>query len=219
MRSVPTDPDELVADPLRRFPFADLHAVNEHLVELLVDAARSHGPFPFSMIIPLRNLLRSAGPELRKRIAARQYLLLEMGLDCPERWHRALEAPERLFRSERTPGVFPRRTGVPLARVVLTLLSKGIQAHRETACLLFGMHEEVTSLIAELSPPALDRLAERTFRELRPRWADRPSLWRALILAANSERTAAMREFDLQAMALLSAEVLKIPAKPSPQPS
>ncbi len=215
MQSSPAPLDELLLNPLRRFPFEDLHAVNERLIELLVDAARSACPPPFALINPLRELLRSADPTLRMRIATRQYLLLEMSLDHPERWRRALDAPERLSRAERAYGMFARREAVPLARVALNLLSKGIQVHPETACLLFGMHEVVAALIAGLAPPQLDRLAERAFRELRPRWADRPSLWRALILAAKSERTSAMREFDLQAMALLSANTLKLPKEPS----
>jgi hypothetical protein len=53
----------------------------------------------------------------------------------------------------------------------------------------------------------LDRIVERNFHHLRPRWEDRPGVWRALLLAAESEDFRRMRDFDLYSLQLITGDL------------
>jgi hypothetical protein len=193
----------LVPDPITTFPFATLHEVNHRLIELLVHAARAPPPPPFSLITPLRDLLRMADLPTRKAAAARTILLLDMQFEQPGWWAMSVRDPERSSRGTPEAGAFSRRTGVPLARATLTLAWRCVQADPVMARVVLGMHPEVAQVIGSMRLVDIDRFATRHFRRLRPRWADRPHLWRALLLASQANATIAARDFDLRAFQLL----------------
>ena len=55
----------------------------------------------------------------------------------------------------------------------------------------------------------LDAIADRHFHRLVPRWTDRPTIWRKLLLAAASDKASVAREFDLHALQLLLGDVMR----------
>jgi len=198
--------DEHPPDPLKIFPFAALNEVNERCIELLVNAARSDQRPPFSFIRPLRDVLRDSSPVIRRKAASRCYLLIDLEFADPEWWRMVLHRPDRTLRAGRWSDGFPRRTAVPLARSTLMLAWQGVRADADVACALFGMHRRVAEIVTSMQLSDIDRIADRHFRRIKPRWADRPSVWRELLLAARAERPTASRDVNLHALRLLAED-------------
>jgi hypothetical protein len=65
----------------------------------------------------------------------------------------------------------------------------------------------VSQVIAGLSLSEIDRIVERNFQHLRPRWEDRPGVWRALLLAAEGEDFRKTRDFDLYSLQLITGDL------------
>ena len=196
--------DKHPPDPLQVFPFAALTEVNERCIELLVNAARSDARPPFSFVTSLREILRSSSPAIRRKAASRCYLLIDMELADPEWWRTVLQRPDRTPRSGRWADGFPRRTAVPLARATLMLAWQGVRTDTDVACAVFGMHRKVAEVVNSMQLSDIDRISDRHFRCTKPRWADRPSIWRELLLSARAEKPAAARDVNLHALRLLA---------------
>jgi len=81
-----------------------------------------------------------------------------------------------------------------------------LRARPEDAALL-GVAPGVAQVIACLSLSDIDRIVERNFHHLRPRWEDRPGVWRALLLAAESEDFRKTRDFDLYSLQLITGDL------------
>ena len=204
-------PEGLGPAPVSAFPFAALHEVNHRCVELLVQAAYAPPPPPFSLITPLRELLRRADPLMRTAAASHHFLLLEMQFNQPAWWRTVTQNPERSSRGTPESGCLPRRSGVGLARATVTVAWHCIHADPVVASVVLGMHSEVAAMIGSMPLSDIDRLATRHFRRLRPRWADRPEVWRSLLLASQPDAALAVRDFDLRALQLLLGGLLKVP--------
>src|SRR5207244_2358773 len=112
--------------------------------------------------------------------------------------------PDRKWRTAAWRGSFPRRSAVPLARATLMLAWHSLRADPETACVLLGMSPPVADLISALPLAEIDRIADRGFRHVQPRWHDRPAVWRNLLLAAQTSNPGAMRDFNLHGVQLMT---------------
>jgi hypothetical protein len=187
--------------------FAALQDVNERCLELLVNAARcdEHAPL---FVRPLIDLLHNCGPEIRRRLAERKLLLLDMQFHSFEWWQAVRALPDKRWRTASGTETFPRRAAIPLARATLSLAWHSIRADSETTCVLLGMTRSVAQLIGGLQLSEIDRVAELRFRNLQPRWRDTPHVWRALLLAARTTRDGPMRDATLYALQLLSGELI-----------
>jgi hypothetical protein len=194
------------------FPFEAIHEINERSLELLTQLARSDA---HSVVLrpTLRQLLRESTPEARKRAAARAYLLIELEFRNLPWWEAVRRSPEKQFPgySGRIP--FSKRLAVPLARILLIATRQAIRADADIACLMLGSDPQVAELLSGLRITDIDRIADRQFRHLELRWADRPAIWHSLLLAATSPDPIAFREFDTRSLQLLTADLL--PANPA----
>jgi hypothetical protein len=72
------------------------------------------------------------------------------------------------------------------------------------------MSRPTAEIIAQLQLTEIDRIAERRFRHLQPRWQDRPNVWRSLLAAAESSSIAALRRADLHALDLVAGELMPV---------
>jgi hypothetical protein len=70
------------------------------------------------------------------------------------------------------------------------------------------MAQSVSELIAGLKFDEIDRIAHKRFRHVRPRWDDRPAVWRRLLLAAHSDDAKLLGAVNLHALQLLTGELL-----------
>lgn len=189
-------------------PLAGLFEINERCLELLVNGARGEGPSPFGVGGSLRARLRRSTPEIRRRAAARKFLLLEMEFQNGEWWEMARTLLTKRWRETGWPECFPQRSGVPLARATLTLAWHSLRADLATSCVLLGMTRGVAELMRDLQLWEIDRLAEQRYRHLQPRWRDRPQFWVELLAGAESTGPEAMRLAELHGLQLLTGELL-----------
>jgi len=191
------------------FSLNSVHEVNERCLELLVHAARTGPVPPFSLVFPIRDLLLQMTPELRKRAAARAFLLVDFEFRNVEWWTAVRQFPEKQFRGTAWRNPFPRRTAIPLTRATLMLAWQVIRTAGEKAGIVLGMAEKVAEILGDLQLTELDRIADRRHRHLEPRWADRPGIWRALLFASTPE-SSAMKLVDAYGLQLLTGDLLPI---------
>jgi hypothetical protein len=189
--------------PLRAF-----YEVNEKCVEMLVHAARNDPRGFFAFVSEIRHLLIASDPTVRRRIAHRAYLLVDMEFGDVEWWLAARALGSRPLRAPAWRGSFPCRSAIPLARMTLMLAWHSLRADQGTARILLGMTQPVCNVIAELRFDEIDRIAEKGFRYVRPRWDDRPAVWRKLLLAAHANDETLMGEVNVHGLQLLTGELL-----------
>jgi hypothetical protein len=73
---------------------------------------------------------------------------------------------------------------------------------------MLGISSEVGEIIAACSLTELDRIAGRGFRFVRPRWEDRPGVWRQLLLSAQQPDVRRLRETNVRAVQLITGELI-----------
>ena len=199
------------------FSLTSIHEVNERCLELLAHAARSELIPPFSLVFPLRDLFLEMTPELRKRAAARAFLLLDFEFRNIPWWMAVRQFPEKQFRGTAWRNPFPRRSAIPLTRATLMLAWQMIRADAGAARVILGVADEVADIIGALQLTELDRIAVRRHRHLEPRWADRPAVWHSLLSAALAPEAAAMQRIDAYGLQLLTGDLAPVSkvARPS----
>ena len=207
------------ATPAARGAFflTSIHEINARCLELLVHAARCELIAPFSLAFPLRDLFLQMTPELRKRAAARAFLLVDLEFRNRQWWTAIRQFPEKPFRGTAWRNPFPRRSAIPLTRATLMLAWQMIRTDAATAHVILGLEDEVASIIGSMQVTELDRIADRRHRNLEPRWADRPVAWRSLLLAALAPGPAAMQRVDAYGVQLLTGDLVPVTHTVSPQ--
>jgi hypothetical protein len=185
--------------------------VNERCLEMLVNAARQEPKGSFGLVRELCEILKETDPAARRRAACRSFLLVDMEFGNADWWRGAgshLSEQARLPYWRRS---FPRASGTQLARAALLLAWNSVRSASDPAAtrLLLGMTPEVSDVIATLRFDQIDRIAQKRFRFVRPRWDDRPAVWRRLLLAARSDDLKLMDAFNLHGLQLLAGELMQ----------
>lgn len=199
------------------FSLSSIHEVNERCLELLVHAARIGPVPPFSLVFPIRDLLLQMTPDLRKRAAARAFLLVDFEFRNVEWWTAVRQFPQKQFRGTAWRNPFPKRSAIPLTRATLMLAWQAIHTAREKACIVLGMADKVAEVLGDLQLTELDRIADRHHRRLEPRWADRPAIWHSLLAAASAPECTATKRVDAYGLQLLTGDLTPM-SKISPRP-
>jgi len=185
---------------------SSLHDVNALCIEMLVRAARKDRLGEFSLVDELKHPLQRLTPEVLKRAAQGSVLLTDMQFANLPWWRTARDHPTRPAPLPSWRGSFPRDLAVPLARATLMLCWHSVHSHPENVPLL-GVLAPVAEVIATLALTDIDRIVERRFRHLRPRWEDRPAVWRALLAAAESQDFRKTRDFNIYSLQLITGEL------------
>jgi hypothetical protein len=173
---------------------------------------------------PLREIVGagSADPAGLSRLADQPFLLFDIGLDEPLRWHAA-----------RTPGVGD--DPAPPAGLLWSRESElfaGMLFHYAwylartaplTAAVVAGMAPATAEVLRGFSLQQIDELSQRSAHWLRLRWEDSPALWSALLAVARSAAAEPqLRAARLQALLRLAGAALARRATAAPfgsQPS
>ena len=201
LSSIPGGPSSLL--PM----LAPLHEVNERCVETLVQSAKREHRDTLPLVLQLRQEFREVTPEIRTRVAARSFLLVDMQFTNKEWWLRARDRPSRPQPLPAWRGTLPRSGGARLARATLLLAWSTIRLDPNVGCLL-GMTREVVQVVGQLSTVELLEIAESHFRHVRPRWEDRPAVWRQLLKVAQGDDLRRLRDINLYGLQLLTGECL-----------
>jgi hypothetical protein len=202
-----TPPDEEQPPPAVR-PRQEVERVNQRCIEGLTQAARLARPDMSSLVTELREVLLQMTPETRARAARRTFLLVDMELGNAGLWRRFKSHPARVEFALNGRGTFPRAAAIQLARAILILAWYGVRADRYGANLLLGMSAAVSDIIAGLSLADIDRIAERQFCCVRPRWEDRPDLWLKLLSASQIPDIRRARDINLRGLQLIVGAVV-----------
>jgi hypothetical protein len=173
---------------------------------MLMQAARAPRPEAFELVIQLGDLLRAITPEIRARAARKAFLLVDLEFSNGS-WWQSLGGRQTRGASSVRRGSFPRPGAIQLTRATLTLAWHVLRADEQGRCLL-GVTPAVAEVIIGLSLAEIDRLAERSFRHLRPRWEDRAAVWRQLLQNSQTPDIRRARESSLRGIQLITGELL-----------
>ena len=83
-----------------------------------------------------------------------------------------------------------------------------VRTDTETSVVLLGIASAVARLLRSLRLQDIDRIAEQHFQKVRPRWEDRPGVWRQLLICARSTEVEAAHDFVLHALQLTASTAL-----------
>lgn len=213
-------PKALIANPIKATPPEEEHTpppirprqevqrVNQRCIEMLTQAARVARPDVSPLVTELREALLQMTPETRARAACRTFLLVDMELGNTDLWRRFKSHPARAEPAIKGRGTFARAAAIQLARDTLILAWYGVRADSHGARLLLGLSAAVSDIIAGLSLRDINRIAERQFCYLRPRWEDRPDLWRNLFSASQTPDIRRARDVNLRGLQLIVGAIV-----------
>jgi hypothetical protein len=187
---------------------APLYELNERCLMLLAEAARSDTHSASPLVIALRRTLLAMTPDARVRASRRPILLVDMAFRDALWWLDARSHPRRVTRTILDHEIFPAQSAKHLARATLVLAWHSVRADRIASGVILGISRPVAEILAGLALSDLDSIAERRFRSLRPRWENRPALWRRLLHSGDSADFRRGKEFVLRSLQLLSSELI-----------
>ena len=152
---------------------------------------------------------RALSEDARLRLARCPFLLVDAGFARPELWaslpsvgvHEAL--PLRTLLAQRG------SLATPLLRRVLLIAWHMARANRSGARIALGMSASCASVVAGCRIADLEALAERRPAWIRPRWDDRPDVWRAWLSAAAQESPHGLERLQLWGLQMLAADVTR----------
>jgi len=189
-------------------PLNGFQEVNERCIEMLISIARHEQTRSFALVSEVRELLKSADRSMRLCAARVSFLLVDMEFGNPDFWHVVCSHPGQQLKTPLWRGSFPRGSAIQLAHATLMLAWNSLRTDPLTARILLGMAQLVAERIARLKFEEIDRIAHKRFRHVRPRWDDRPAVWRRLLLAAQTNDAKLLGALNLHALQLLTGELL-----------
>jgi hypothetical protein len=183
-------------DPAVLEPLAE---INERVLEVLGGPLR---PYTSALSPVLAGQWRSLDATGRSRLAAGPYLLLDCRFSCPELWSTPVQAGVR--DAARVARGFAGALGAATLRHVMLVAWHWSRANLTTAQIALGLTESCARLIASTRLRDLEALAELGPEWIRPRWENRPDIWRQLLSAAPAHPLA-LRQLQLRGLQLLAA--------------
>jgi len=196
---------------LDRGTLESLAELNELCLALLAEQAAASAPQTGAAIAPLAELWPHLDAAARRRAAACPYLLLEAGFTDPRRWLEATAGQVTEAREPAYSSFFTVPAALEAARLVFTYAWHLASTQPAAARLFLGMPAPCAAAISRCSLRQMYALAERHPEWLRPRWSDRPEIWRELLAAAATGDSAVLERARLHGLTLLAAEVRLAP--------
>ena len=183
-------------------PMAELNA---EVLEALAAAAAQQSPAGATPALQWQ--WRALGEAGRLRLARCPFLLVDAGFARADYWctppgaavHETVPAPAR-----------PAQRGVlatPLLRRVLLFAWHLARANRVGARVALGMSAACAGAVAGWRFADLEAVAELRPAWIRPRWENRPEVWRAWLSAALQESPQGLERLRLWGLQSLAAEV------------
>lgn len=184
---------------------APICEINEQCLQMLVNASRHSQLSSDSFLFHLLSLVTPLDDAAITTAARFPFLLVDFAFRDVQ-WWRKLSIKSVRADSDRSWLVpFPRATATKLARATLMLAWHTARTDAEATRVLLGISPSVSEVISTLRLRDIDRIADRHFRRLRPRWEDRPAVWRQLLACSRETDVDAAHEFVLHALQLTAA--------------
>lgn len=181
--------------------------VNEHLVSALSELSR-HESHTSPIVGQNRATLRHLDVAACKRVARIPVLLVDLHFQSVDWWQNvACMNGGRLAKPEVASNL-PPTYAAELTGECLIVAWLAVQHARQSMGMLFGMSDAVANLIGELTPQQINRIAERSSRELRIRWQKNPEFWKRLLMAGQNGSAVELCEVQLLGLQLLGGELM-----------
>jgi hypothetical protein len=188
---------------------ATLAELNEQCLELLCAQAAAPAQSRPALLAQLEPLWSGLDTDARRRAARCPFLLVDAGFthDADLPWGAQSAVRDREPPPPRA-AFFTVPRAVEVARLVLAYTWHLVRSERAAARLFLGLPARCAERMAGCSLRQALEAAEREPGLLRPRWSDRPGVWRELLRAAGSEESAGMDQFRTHGLQLLAADAL-----------
>lgn len=191
-------------------PLAELNAEGLGLLALrAAQASDRHGAIlelP-ALLAELRQSWADLTSQAVRRLSAAPFSLFDAGFSSSSRW---LELRSSGVHDQHrvAPGFFEPDTARGLTRRMLVYGWHLARSRPRAACLVFGAPLPAVESLAACSLSALEAAADRNGEALRPRWANQPAIWKALLVAASAGADQRLHELLLGGVQRLAAETL-----------
>lgn len=136
------------------------------------------------------------------------FLLVDMRLTDLDWWQRVVAHTATSSIRSTWLAPLPPRLTTKLARSTLVLAWHTARVDQQAALLLLGISRPVADLIARLHLPDVDRISERHYQQLRPRWDNHPSVWKHLLDASRTGDQTASAAFILRGLQLVAGDLV-----------
>jgi hypothetical protein len=160
-----------------------------------------------------RPLWRDMPRELRVRLAASPYVLVDAAFDDAERWRCLAPRMVRDVPAQFAAPVFVGPGAADFIRRVLVFGWHLARANRQLARVVLGMSPACADLIGQLRLQDLDWLAGQRPGWVRPRWERQPRIWQHLLAAAREPDSDLLTRVSLRGLQLMAAGVLASAAR------
>jgi len=195
-----------------------IYEVNRKCIEELVRLSHRSEAAAWPFVASLRDVLSPMTPATELYAARLGILLVDLRFMSRDWWQMQGSACARSRRPTSSRGGWSSATATQLTRLTLVTAWHTLRANSYAAC-LFGMTRDVADLIGALSLTKIEFLVRQLHRHLRPRWEDQPTIWRHLLLAAQTEDMRSQRALCLRSIRLLAGNTLCAQKSTSPDPS
>jgi hypothetical protein len=179
--------------------------LNRQCIDLLVTAAAAETP-ELRLARQFQGPLRRLSLDARGRLAQQFYLLVDIRFTDHAWWRAALKHPTSAPLSAQA--AFPKTPAIQIGRAAVLFLRHATELFGAEAS-FFGAHPSVLQSLSNMSLNEVDRLIDRFFKEVRPRWENRPAVWQSLIQSASTSSLRAKRDVDLRGLQLLVSQILE----------
>ena len=182
--------------------------INEQCLQMLVEAAHVPPTAGEPFILQLLALISTLDAATLSTAARFPFLLVDFGFRDAEWWSEITAASEQDLCEQAWHSPFPRAAAITLARATLMLAWHTVRTDTEASVVLLGITPIVARLLRSLRLQDIDRIAEQHHQRIRPRWEDRPGVWRQLMFCAKSTEVDAAHDFVLHALQLTASMAL-----------
>jgi hypothetical protein len=186
---------------------AQLAEINAYALELIAAPARADPVRDEALLVAeLREAWRALSPDALRRIASAPYLLVDAGFGDGSAW----AAGWRVHDGGTRPW-FPGEAAARLASLCLTWAWHLARTDALAARLLLGAAPEAVQRLAVASLSEIAELQPACASRIRPRWADRPAIWQALLRSAGEVEL--FPSVRLRGLQLIAAESILPPTR------
>lgn len=179
--------------------------VNEQVLALLraQSQAADHQP---PLTCEVNDLLMSLDLRSLQRAAATSVLLVDAGFADPGLWSAAVVGAVNDCVNIDRPPFFTVDGSVALMKLVMTHTWHLARSQPTAARLLLGLSGANLALIGGCTLRRLTLLAETRSHWLRPRWENRPGIWRDLLRMAGNGESGTLERMRVRSLQLLAAD-------------
>ena len=175
---------------------------------MLVEAARTSQASDEPFVHQLLSFIKTLDAATLATASRFPFLLVDFEFRDPDWWKQVADGNDSAANEAAWLSPFPRAAATTLSRATLMLAWHTVRTDAQAAVVLLGITPAVARQLRSLRLQDIDRIAEQHCRKIRPRWKDRPSVLRQLLMCAKSTEVETAHDFVLHALQLTASTAL-----------